>query len=189
MTSTIADFARHVAVQAHSGQMRRNGTPYVEHPKRVADLVRHYKSECHDVEALCAAAYLHDTLEDTNMTYYDIVKGFGYQIASLVMEVTTNPEMKKGVGNKAEYMSYKLKHMTSWALDIKLCDRLDNMRDMEACTDKWRLKYLFETVHILGYLKANRELSASNTLIMEHLWERCFEVGNQLNIELNKEDV
>lgn len=183
---TQADFAWSVAEKAHRGQMRKDGSPYFDHPCRVADLVRHYKGDSHEVEALCAAAYLHDTLEDTDLTYYDLVKSFGYQVASLVLELTTNPEMKEGIGNKASYMSYKLKHMTHWALVIKLCDRLDNLRDTKACSDKWIQKYLFETAHILGYLVHNRELTPTHRRIMDDLWERCTEIAIQMNVELNK---
>lgn len=188
MKATIADFARHVASEAHSGQYRRDGSAYVEHPKRVADLVRYYKADSHEIEALCAAAYLHDTLEDTSMTYYDIVQNFGYMIASLVLELTTNPEMKAGIGDKAAYMCYKLKHMTSWALAIKLCDRLDNMSDLSACSKEWILKYLLETVHILGYLQNNREMTETCLRIMNDLWARCRFVASQLEVNLDKED-
>lgn len=183
MKASIADFARHVATQAHGSQTRRDGTPYIEHPKRVAELMRMYRSDSHEIEALCAAAYLHDTLEDTDLTYYDIVQNFGYMIASLVAELTSNPEMKRGVGNKAEYLSYKLKHMTSWALSIKLCDRLDNISDhIESCDRGWLTKYLLETVHILNYLKLNREISDSNERIMQDLLCRCREIAEYLQI-------
>ena len=167
---TIADFARQYGSEAHKGQFRQDGvTPYFSHPGRVAHLVRQYKESSH-IEELVAAAYLHDTLEDTNVTYYDLVGAFGYCIASVVMEVTSNPDMKKGVGDKEHYLAYKLKHMTHWALIIKLCDRLDNIKDMKGCSNEWKKKYIKETLFILNYLKENKELTSTHKKIMEDIF-------------------
>ena len=169
---TIADLARDYAKQAHDGQFRKDGQPYFTHPERVEQLVRHYKASSKNIETLCAAALLHDVLEDfefTNVTYYDLFETFRSEIAALVLELTTNPEMKRGVGDKGEYLSYKLLHMTSWALVIKLCDRLDNITDMSVCSEEWKRRYADETWYIIEYLKKNRKLSPAHGAIIEEI--------------------
>lgn len=181
---TIADFAYDFAKAAHEGQFRMDGRPYFSHPARVAVLVNHYKGPSSEVTTLAAAAYCHDLLEDTSVSYYDLVNAFGYPTASLVLELTTNPEMKSGVGSKKEYLAYKLKHMTHWALVIKLCDRLDNLSDLSGADDKWRKKYLDETIYILQYLEANRELTSTHKNIIADLWRICNVVHEQLECNL-----
>lgn len=183
---TIADFAWSFGEKAHRGQKRKDGSDYFDHPCRVADLVRFYKGDSHEVEALTAAAYLHDTLEDTDINYYDLVKAFGYQIASLVMELTSSPEMKEGIGDKARYLSFKMKHMTHWALVIKLCDRLDNLSDTVGCTPKWIARYVLETAHILGYLVNNRELTPTHRLIMDDLWQLVAQRAGEVGVKLEE---
>lgn len=163
---TIANFAYDFAQQAHNGQLRKDGRPYFTHPERVANLVRQYKGNSHEIENLIAAAYCHDLLEDTIITYYDLVNAFGYCVASLVMELTTNPEMKKGIGSKKIYLGYKLKHQTHWALVIKLCDRLDNISDMEGTENSWRVKYIEETRYIIDFIRENRELTPTHKAII-----------------------
>lgn len=183
--TTIVDFARHVATEAHGSQKRRDGSLYINHPRRVANLMQIHRGDSHEINALLASCWLHDVLEDTSLTYYDIVQNFGYQIASLVLEVTSNPEMKHGVGNKAEYLSYKLKHMTSWALTIKLCDRLDNLSDnIEECNETWLTKYLFETIHILNYLQTERSITGANCVLMQLIFARCRDIAAYLQVQL-----
>lgn len=173
---TIADFAQ----RAHDGQSRKDGSPYFSHPNRVANLVRQYKGESHEIESLVAAAYCHDLLEDTEITYYDLVQAFGYCVASLVMELTTNPEMKNGVGSKEKYLAYKLNHMTHWALVIKLCDRLDNITDMNGCSKEWKDRYIGETDFIIKYIKQNRILTPTQCDIIIDLEDKIFKYQTSL---------
>lgn len=177
---TIANFAYDFAKQAHEGQLRKDGRPYFTHPKRVANLVRQYKGDSNEIESLVAAAYCHDLLEDTQITYYDLVNAFGYCVASLVMELTTNPEMKCGVGSKKEYLSYKLRHMTHWALVIKLCDRLDNISDMNGGTEEWKRKYIEETEYILDYIKKFRTLTSTQSAIVFDLERVIYDITHSL---------
>ena len=106
-------------------------------------------------------AYLHDTLEDTKATYYDLLKYFGPQVAGIVLELTTDEDMRKEIG-KEKYLSIKMKNMTSWALVIKLCDRLDNVSDLCNGSEEFRERYVAETLGILNYLVDNRKLSPSD---------------------------
>jgi len=174
---TIADFAKMYAEEKHKGQYRKdNITEYVEHPIAVAELVRKYKKS-HNIERLVAVAYLHDVLEDTDTTYPEIVDNFGYDVASLVMEVTSIKEMKDAIG-KEKYLSYKLKNMTEWALVIKLCDRLHNIKDSIGLPHDRRLSYINETKYIIKYIEENRKLTKTHIKIIEDIMK-----------EINEKDV
>lgn len=167
--TSIMDKALEFAKEKHKGQIRKGPEKkeYINHPINVANLVKKYK-DSHNIDILVAAAYLHDTLEDTDTTYYDLVKIFGVEVASLVSELTTNKDMKKDLG-KDKYLAYKLKGMTSWALVIKLCDRLDNVSDLHSVDDDFRKKYVNETIFILNYVVDNRELSQTHLNIIRDI--------------------
>jgi hypothetical protein len=153
--------ALHFATQAHAGQTRAGGAPYISHPVRVAQHVEQWKKS-HNIEALISAAYLHDTLEDTDTTHEALQDLFGGLVASLVQELTSDPEEIKKVG-KAAYLAHKMAAMSSYALVIKLADRLDNVKDITtAKTPEWRTKYKAETEHILSYIEKNRALSGTH---------------------------
>ena len=161
------DKALAFATKAHKGQYRTGGEEYIVHPIRVAENVKKYK-ESSELDMLIAAAYLHDTIEDTSTTHYDIVKEFGPGIASIVLELTTDEDMKKELGKK-RYLQIKLKNMSSWALVIKLCDRLDNVSDMKKCSEEFIKKYVDETNEIINYLEKNRDLSKTHKNIINEI--------------------
>lgn len=163
------------AIEMHEGQKRRNGSPYIKHPLSVAKNVLKYKKS-KNLEILLISACLHDTLEDTEATYYDIIQQFGPQVASIVLELTTDQDMKNVLG-KERYLAIKMKNMSSWALVIKLCDRLDNISDLSKCTEKtFKTKYINETIGILNYLFKNRKLSKTHLTIVEHIICLLFEL-------------
>ena len=145
------------AKKAHLNQIRADGSPYINHPINVAKNVKKYiKSE--ELDNLIICALLHDTIEDTNTTYYDIADNFGYFVASIVLELTTDKDMKNLLG-KTRYLQIKMKNMTNFALNIKLCDRLNNVMDLESATEKFKEKYTIETIEIMSYLISNRKLT------------------------------
>jgi hypothetical protein len=149
------------ATQAHAGQTRAGGDPYITHPMRVADHIRQYK-QSHNLEALISAAYLHDTIEDTDTTHEILHDLFGGLVASLVQELTSDPEQIKQMG-KAQYLAHKMAAMSSYGLVIKLADRLDNVKDITtARTPQWRAKYKAETEHILNFIEKNRVLTGTH---------------------------
>lgn len=182
---TLSGFAESFAANAHMTQTRKDGSPYIVHPTRVAALVSQYKYGSHELESLLAAAFLHDTLEDTSTTYYQLVENFGHLVASIVLELTTNPEMKSGVGDKGKYLAYKCKHMTHWALVIKLCDRIDNMSDLSVCAPEWIIKYTRETETIINYLMKNRELTNTHKAILRDLVGITTNVAKKFKIKIN----
>ena len=77
------------AQEKHKNQRRKNGKPYITHPLNVLDKIIKYKKS-HNIDTLIISALLHDTLEDTNTTYYELVNNFGQEVASLVLELTTS---------------------------------------------------------------------------------------------------
>ena len=156
------------ATRMHKGQKRLNGTPYITHPLHVVENVLKYKKS-KSMDIISISACLHDTIEDTEATYYDIVKLFGPQVAGIVQELTTDEDMKNALG-KQQYLSIKMKNMSSWALVIKLCDRLDNVKDLLNCSDKkFKNKYTNETIGIIDYLITNRKLSKTHISIIEQI--------------------
>lgn len=156
------------ATKMHKGQYRHDGTPYIKHPLSVLENVLKFK-ESKNLETLLISACLHDTIEDTDVTYYDIVHKFGPQVASIVLELTTDEDMKQVLG-KEQYLSLKMKNMSSWALVIKLCDRLDNVNDLlNEDNEKFKIKYINESINILEYLLQNRGLSKTHIIIIEQI--------------------
>jgi len=144
------------ASKKHKDQKRRSGEPYINHPKRVAQLVKQYKSS-NQINNLIKAALLHDTLEDTDTTPEDLKKLFGGLVASLVKELTS--DKIKAKEDKTSYLTNKMVNMSSWALVIKLADRLDNVQDITTAPKPWALKYKQQTITILNSLVKNRTLS------------------------------
>lgn len=135
----------------HEGQYRKfTLCPYYIHPIRVASLV--YKNkESHKIDELVIASLLHDTLEDTNTSEKEIEDKFGMQVLSLVQELTTDKEECTKQG-KAKYLTNKMINMSSWALVLKLCDRLDNVSDFMYASESFIQKYGNETINILKLL-------------------------------------
>lgn len=105
-------FAEH----AHKGQFRWDGvTPYIEHPKQV---VRLLESWGETNEMVLSAAYLHDTVEDTDTTFEDIKKTFGSNVMLFVQELTRPP--------KYDYVEH-CKLMGQVAAQIKMADIICNL--------------------------------------------------------------
>ena len=172
------------AMIKHKGIYRKGTThePYINHPLRVAELIKKYKGDSKGIEYLTSAAYLHDVLEDTNTTFEELVDKFGIQVAELVKEVTSIKEMKNAMG-KRKYLAVKLKNMSNWALTLKLCDRLDNISDLETTNEKFRLKYIDETRYIIFYLMNNRELTETQKNIVADI---TLTLQNYTNLGLDK---
>ena len=165
------------ATQAHAGQTRSGGDPYITHPMRVADHIRQYK-QSHNLDALISAAYLHDTIEDTDTTQEALHDLFGGLVASLVKELTSDPEQIKKMG-KAAYLSHKMAVMSSYGLVIKLADRLDNVKDITtARTPQWRAKYAAETNQILDYIEKTRALSGTHKKLISLIRAKLAEIDN-----------
>ena len=153
------------AESKHKGQFRDDGSPYITHPVRVAELTRTYKPST-NAKMLYIAALLHDTLEDTYTSYRELEDNFGADVASLVMELSTAAQVPHILkGGKAEYLSHKMENMTNYALFIKLCDRLDNLRDIKSTTEEKKKRMYNDTRIIMDYLHQKRPFTSSQNVI------------------------
>jgi len=142
------------AIKKHKGQ-KRKGThmPYFWHPISVAENVEEFKKS-KNLELLMTAALLHDTVEDCpGVTIQKIAKMFGYHVASLVNELTSDKKQIVKMG-KIEYLKKKMAKMTTYGLVIKLADRLHNVEDLEGTTKKFKKAYTKETLAIIDYLES-----------------------------------
>ena len=181
------DAARYAA-QAHAGQKRSGGKPYISHPVRVANLVKKYK-DTKELDKLMSAAFLHDTIEDTDTTEEQLRKMFGDLVASLVKELTSDKEKIEKLG-KAEYLTQKMIHMSSWGLVIKLADRLDNVTDIKTAKSvTWRHRYRDETEAILNKLEQNRKLSGTHRNIIAAIRGKLAELDESLIREAEDDSV
>lgn len=145
------------ATERHKGQVRADGSDYITHPIRVSKLVAEYKPS-RNGNILAAGALLHDILEDTYTSYKELCDKFGIVVASLVMEVTSSGFMPKLVG-KRFYLAHKMQYMSSYALVIKLADRLDNLTDMRAVALEKIKRTYFDTIYMINYLEGKRNLT------------------------------
>jgi (p)ppGpp synthase/HD superfamily hydrolase len=156
--------ALRVATKAHAGQTRKSGGKYINHPMEVAKFVKQFKKS-NNLSALVQAAYLHDTIEDTDTTYQDLVKQFGALVAGMVQELTTDKEASDAIG-KGEYIANKMVKMSSWSLVIKLADRLANVQDIDTRPPEFQKKYANQTRVALSRLEQDRYLSKTHSNIM-----------------------
>ena len=116
------------AARAHQGQYRKDRcTPYASHPARVAMTVLRVFG-CDD-DTTIAAAFLHDTIEDTPADYDDIEEGFGKTVADIVAALTKNMILAEPI-REPEY-DERLAGADWRARLIKLADVYDNLCDIE----------------------------------------------------------
>lgn len=152
--------------EKHAGQTRKvSGLPYISHPIAVSAIVSAYKKSKH-LDELITASLLHDTLEDTPTTYEELENKFSPFVASLVKELTNDPEKMKKMG-KLAYQKDKLSHMSSYGLVIKLADRLHNVSDNPT------KKMLQDTAELMAHLEHTRPLSLTQDLLVKHIKDIC----------------
>lgn len=151
--------------EAHSGQYRKSGMPYTEHPYEVAKILSDLKQD----QATVLAGLLHDVVEDTPHTLSEISEKFGDDTAFMVDAVTkiTAAQQESKTARKAE--TYR-KLITAMAKDprvimIKIADRIHNMRTMQYMKPEKRKIIAQETLdiyvpltHRFGLYKLKTEL-------------------------------
>ena len=135
--SNIFDKAVAFALKAHDGQTRKDGGVYILHPLEDAAIVG---TMTNDPEVL-AAAVLHDTVEDTDVTAQDILDNFGERIAHLVAHETENkrPEQKPSDTWKIRKLESLEVLKNSDCRDTKILwlgDKLSNMRSLSRDYEK-----------------------------------------------------
>ena len=155
------------AAALHEGQYRNSGDPYIIHPIAVAEIV---VSLGLDTDSICAA-FLHDTVEDCSekTSLEDIRKLFGADVAMLVDGLTKLVALQLD-DKEEEHIENLRKMLLAMSKDvrvifIKLCDRLHNMRTLDAKSEQKRRMTALETMqvyaplaHRLGMQKIKQEL-------------------------------
>ena len=150
------------------GQVRKyTGEPYITHPAAVVELVR---SVPH-TEVMLAAAWLHDTVEDTTATLTDIYEAFGKDVAQMV-EMLTDISIP-GLGNRAQRKAMDHEHTalaSPEAKTVKLADLIDNTRSIVARDPKFARIYLQEKQLLLQVLREGDST----------LWQVAFQLADPM---------
>ncbi|MBP6225662.1 MAG: bifunctional (p)ppGpp synthetase/guanosine-3',5'-bis(diphosphate) 3'-pyrophosphohydrolase [Rhizobacter sp.] len=153
------------ADEAHLGQYRASGEPYITHPIAVAGLCADWKL---DAQAIMAAL-MHDAMEDCGITKAELIERFGAPTAELVDGLTKLDKLQFSTREESQAESFR-KMLLAMARDvrvilIKLADRLHNMRTMESMSADKRVRIASETLdiyapiaHRLGLNQTYRQL-------------------------------
>ncbi len=153
------------ADEAHLGQFRASGEPYITHPIAVAGLCADWKL---DAQAIMAAL-MHDAMEDCGVTKIELIERFGAPTAEIVDGLTKLDKLHFSTKEESQAESFR-KMLLAMARDvrvilIKLADRLHNMRTMAAMVPAKRSRIARETLdiyvpiaHRLGLNQTYREL-------------------------------
>ncbi len=172
--------AYHFSEQAHEGQFRKSGEPYISHPLAVANILAQWHL---DTQAL-TAALLHDVMEDTSVTKSEISRNFGKPVAELVDGVSKLDKIEFESHAEAQAENFR-KMLLAMARDvrvilIKLADRLHNMRTLEAVGSEQKRRIARETLEIyapianrLGLNSIRQELE---DLALKHLYPDRYRV-------------
>ncbi|MEY3981700.1 MAG: hypothetical protein RLZZ281_569, partial [Pseudomonadota bacterium] len=146
--------------EAHLGQFRQSGEPYVSHPLAVAELCTQWRL---DVQALMAAL-LHDTVEDTHATTQQITERFGPEVSSLVDGLSKLEAVEFRNREEAQAENFR-KMLLAMARDvrvilIKIADRLHNMRTLGVVSPEKRRRVAKETLDIYAPIAHRLGLNA-----------------------------
>ena len=146
----LLQHAYDVAEEAHRGQRRKSGDPYITHPLAVATILGELGMDT----ITLVAALLHDTVEDTDYALTDLQEDFGEEVSRLVDGVTKLDKVQLGSAAEAETIRKMVIAMARdpRVLVIKLADRLHNMRTMRFLPPEKQAKKARETLEVLAPL-------------------------------------
>lgn len=182
--SELIKKAYYFASEAHKNEKRKSGEPYIVHPIAVATILIEMKMD----EATIAAALLHDTVEDTSVTFKQIKQEFGDEVEKLV----------KGVSkiNRIHYDNKEIVEMDSLkrmfiamskdlrVILIKLADRLHNIRTVEYLSEDKRIKFCSETINLFVPLAERMGFNA----MKREMEDTCFKYLNPEEYEKVKNE-
>jgi guanosine-3',5'-bis(diphosphate) 3'-pyrophosphohydrolase len=129
--SNLLGAALAIAAEAHTGQVRANGSPYLSHPLRVCDLL----AEAGAGERMLAAALLHDAVERSELEVGDVVDGFGDEAGALVAALTEDASIGDWVARK-DALRAQVAMAGARAAAIYAADKLANLREMSELYDE-----------------------------------------------------
>lgn len=158
---SIVERAYLTAEEAHRGQTRKSGDPYITHPVAVAQIL----AELGIGPAGLAAALLHDTVEDTDYGLDHLRADFGEEVAMLVDGVTKLDKVKFGEHTQAETVRKMVVAMSKdiRVIVIKLADRLHNARTWGFVPEEKARKKAQETLEIYAPLAHRLGISTIKT--------------------------
>ena len=143
------------ATQAHEGQMRKSGEPYIIHPLAVASTLIEWGM---DIDSIIAGV-LHDTVEDTNATLEEIESLFGRDVAFLVDGVTKVSKARAGMRNLESYLPQTKDNLSKLLIAvsrdvrviiIKLADRLHNLSTLQYMKPDKQKKIARESIDVFA---------------------------------------
>ena len=153
------------ADNAHLGQFRKSGEPYITHPIAVASILASWRMDAETIEA----GLMHDVLEDTGTSKREMAEKFGIEVAELVDGVSKLDKLRFSSNEIAQAESFR-KMLLAMARDVrvilvKLADRIHNMRTLGVMRPEKRARIARETLdiyvpiaHRLGLNNVFREL-------------------------------
>jgi (p)ppGpp synthase/HD superfamily hydrolase len=165
--------ASNYAKIAHADHKRKwTGEPYWNHLHEVAELLRSYGA----TPDLIAAGYLHDTLEDTDVTYDDLVEHFDINVAGIVLEVTDvsrsdSGNTPAGKGNRPLRKAIDRQYVAgaSWQGQVLKCaDMLSNTSDIVAHGGGFARIYVPEKKALIEVLDKVRTVNYP-------IWRACYD--------------
>jgi len=178
-------------MNAHKGQLRKSGEPYMIHPVNVAKTLAELKMDT----TVVAAGLLHDVVEDTKYLAEEIQEKFGTEIAEMVDSVTKISYIQKGIDRTAgtfkKFLAYVSKRPQ--VITIKLADRLDNMHTLQYLAPERQKAISRETLdfyaplaHRLGLYSFKFELE---DLAFKYLYPAEYEaIENHLQLTSKKRE-
>ena len=167
------------ATKAHEGQVRKGGDiPFISHPIAVASMILSHCSE-----KTVAAALLHDTIEDTDVTYEDLVREFGKEVADMVLDVTEKDKSASWKDRKTALLN-EIPDFPIESLKIKTADNYHNLSSIEydlmiegeKTWDKFNApktdqKWYFTSLVAAIEKRANKENDETLSSLLENLKE------------------
>ncbi len=159
--------AYRMAADAHAGQMRKSGEPYIIHPVSVARIVAELGLD----EVSICAALLHDAVEDTGLEVADITAALGDEVAAIVDGVTKLDRVRFDSKEQQQAASFR-KMLVAMSKDmrvliIKLCDRTHNLRTLAAMPQWKQERTARETLEIYAPLANRLGMSEVKTQLEE----------------------
>lgn len=178
----LADVSRAfvLAREAHTGQIRSSGEPYITHPVAVAGLVFDMGLDHLSV----MAALMHDVLEDTPVSRADLVEAFGEEVTHIVDGVSKLTHLKFRSKAEAQAQSF-MKMLLAMVTDlrvimIKLGDRLHNMRTIGALRPDKRRRIGKETLEVYAPIASRLGMYAVKNELEDLGFNACYPVRSRV---------
>jgi guanosine-3',5'-bis(diphosphate) 3'-pyrophosphohydrolase len=137
------------SIHKHADQIRRDGSPYIAHPLRVAESLRSIGG-IDDMDVILAAL-MHDLIEDTECEWATIAKRFGKRVADMVAILSGDMRLPKA--RRRQEVVERIRTAPDEAKAVRLADRLDNLTDMKGFSASRREEYIRDSWKVLEACK------------------------------------